>query len=152
MRVYGLVQDSIVDGPGLRFVVFVQGCSHHCPGCHNPESQPHEGGTEYTVDQLYDMIRANGLVRAVTLSGGEPFEQAQECAELARRLKQDDYNIWAYTGYLHEDLKARAEAGDEAIAALLANIDTLVDGPFIEAQHSFDLPWRGSSNQRIIEL
>lgn len=180
MRVFGLAPDSIVDGPGLRFTVFVQGCSHHCPGCHNPESQPTEGGESYTVEELANKIRANKLIHAVTLSGGEPFEQAEECAELARILKAEGYNIWAYTGYLFEDLlqkSAAAEPGNDATAAaesdnfdpvltdstvlglnptatanLLANIDVLVDGPYIESLHSFDATWRGSTNQRLLDV
>ncbi len=108
IRLYGTASDSIVDGPGLRYAVFVQGCSHACPGCHNPESQPTEGGTECSIDELVAAIRANGLVRNVTLSGGEPFEQAPAAAELARRLKALGYGIWTYTGYLYEDLCALA--------------------------------------------
>ena len=83
ISLFGTVPDSIVDGPGLRYAVFVQGCSHHCPGCHNPESQPAEGGTETTLAALLADIRANGLVHDVTLSGGEPFEQPEACAALA---------------------------------------------------------------------
>ena len=104
IRLYGMAPDSIVDGPGLRYAVFVQGCSHGCPGCHNAESQPAKGGAECSVDDLVAKIRANGLVRNVTLSGGEPFEQAPAAAELAWRLKALDYGIWTYTGYLYEDL------------------------------------------------
>lgn len=151
IRVFGIAQDSIVDGPGLRFVLFVQGCSHRCPGCHNPESHPVEGGETYTIDELYDKVRANKLVHAVTLSGGEPFEQADTCAELASRLKANDYNIWAYSGYLFEDLLARA-VSDPGTRCLLENIDVLVDGPFIQDQHSYDLKWRGSANQRILDV
>ena len=122
MRIYGLVQDSIVDGPGFRFVCFVQGCTHHCPGCHNPESQPAEGGTETTLVALLADIRANGLVPDVTLSGGEPFEQPKACAALAAELKRNGYGVWSYSGYLYEDLakradKARAER-DRRIGAL----------------------------------
>lgn len=149
IRIYGLEQDSIVDGPGLRYAVFVQGCTHGCPGCHNPESQPASGGEVHTVAEVLADIRKNPLVHAVTLSGGEPFEQAKACAELARALKQEGYNIWTYTGYLYEDLAAR---DDEAVQELLAHTDVLVDGPFVEALKSLDLKWRGSSNQRLIDL
>lgn len=151
VHVFGIAQDSIVDGPGLRFTVFVQGCSHRCPGCHNPESHSPSGGQEYTVDALYDMIRANGLVHAVTLSGGEPFEQPEPCAELARRLKAGGYNIWAYSGYTFERLMGMAQEAP-SIAELLQNVDVLVDGPFIQEQHSYNLKWRGSENQRIIDV
>lgn len=151
LQVFGLAQDSIVDGPGLRFVVFVQGCTHHCLGCHNPESQSKEGGTTYSLDDLYDKIRANGLVHAVTFSGGEPFEQPEACAELAARLKEDGYNLWAYSGYMLEDLLKMGE-DDAAIKRFLENIDVLVDGPYIESLHSYDAKWRGSTNQRIIDV
>ena len=152
IRLYGEVPDSIVDGPGLRYSVFVQGCTHGCPGCHNPESQSACGGTVSTIDDVLTRIRANGLVHDVTLTGGEPFEQAEACAELAERLKAEGYGVWTYTGYLYEDLLARAVAGDEAIARLLAATDVLVDGPFVEALQSYTLKWRGSSNQRVIDM
>lgn len=151
INLYGAVPDSIVDGPGLRYAVFVQGCSHGCPGCHNPESQPREGGTPTTVEAVLADIRANGLVHDVTLSGGEPFEQAHACAVLARQLKAGGYGIWTYTGYLYEDLLRRAES-DEDVRDLLAYTDVLVDGPFVESLKSLSLKWCGSSNQRLIDL
>ncbi|MDO5117930.1 MAG: anaerobic ribonucleoside-triphosphate reductase activating protein [Eggerthellaceae bacterium] len=152
ISLYGTVNDSIVDGPGLRFAVFVQGCSHHCPGCHNPKSQPKEGGVETSIDELVETIASNRSVHDVTLSGGEPFEQAEACAVLARKLKARGYGLWAYSGYLYEQLIERAEAGDEAVAELLELVDVLVDGPFVEALKSYDLEWKGSSNQRVIDL
>lgn len=155
INLYGAVPDSIVDGPGLRYAVFVQGCSHGCPGCHNPESQPREGGTLTTTDAVLADIRANGLVHDVTLSGGEPFEQAAACAHLARQLKVEGYGVWTYTGYLYEDLARRADAdegADEDVRALLDNTDVLVDGPFVEALKSLSLKWCGSSNQRLIDV
>ncbi|MDO4290971.1 MAG: anaerobic ribonucleoside-triphosphate reductase activating protein [Eggerthellaceae bacterium] len=152
INLYGAVPDSIVDGPGLRYAVFVQGCSHACPGCHNPESQPHEGGTLTTVDAVLADIRANGLVHDVTLTGGEPFEQAAACAELARALKAEGYGIWAYTGGLYEDLACCAEQGDRDVQDLLDHIDVLVDGPFVQERKSLALKWCGSSNQRLIDM
>lgn len=175
ISLYGTVPDSIVDGPGLRYAVFVQGCSHHCPGCHNPESQPAEGGTETTLAALLADIRANGLAHDVTLSGGEPFEQPKACAALAAELKRNGYGIWCYTGYLHDDLAGRAEAArtqqaqreeagltgnaltegiadDLAVGDLLDSIDVLVDGPFVESRKSLELKWCGSSNQRLIDV
>lgn len=149
IRLYGTAPDSIVDGPGLRFAVFVQGCSHGCPGCHNLASQPACGGTVERIDALVERIRENRLARDVTLSGGEPFEQAAACAQLAARLKELGYGIWTYTGYLYEDLLAR---DDEAVNRLLACTDVLVDGPFVQALNSYDLKWRGSSNQRLIDM
>ena len=142
IRLYGEVPDSIVDGPGLRYGVFVQGCTHGCPGCHNPESQPAEGGTIVAIADIVARIRSNGLIQGITLSGGEPFEQPAACAELAGRLKAEGYDVWAYSGYLYEDLLARAQ-GDEDVAQLLGVVDVLV---------SYTLKWRGSSNQRIIDM
>lgn len=175
ISLYGTVPDSIVDGPGLRYAVFVQGCSHGCPGCHNPESQPAEGGTETTLAALLADIRANGLVHDVTLSGGEPFEQPKACAALAAELKRNGYGIWCYTGYLYDDLAGHAEAAriqqaqreeagltgnaltegiadDLAVGDLLDSIDVLVDGPFVESRKSLELKWCGSSNQRLIDV
>lgn len=175
ISLYGTVPDSIVDGPGLRYAVFVQGCTHNCPGCHNPESQPVEGGTITALDDLLADIEANGLVHDVTLSGGEPFEQPAACAILARALKERGYGVWSYSGYLYDDLSKRAttareewkrrrDAGatgaaafadlvdDLAVGELLDSIDVLVDGPFVEAQKSYSLKWRGSANQRLIDI
>lgn len=152
IRLYGMVPDSIVDGPGLRFGVFVQGCSHHCPGCHNPESQPAEGGELSTVQQVFDIIRENTLIHDVTLSGGEPFEQPEACAELAHMLKDAGYGVWSYTGYLYEDLRNWKGPEAAAINDLLDTIDVLVDGPFIQEKKSYLLKWKGSSNQRVIDL
>lgn len=150
IRLYGTAADSIVDGPGLRFAVFVQGCTHGCPGCHNPMSQPAAGGTVELIDDVAAMIEANGLVGGVTLSGGEPFEQCAECLALARRLKARGYDLWIYSGYLYEDLLAGRP--DPLAPELLACCDVLVDGPFVQALNSYELTWKGSSNQRVIDL
>ncbi len=155
IRIFGLVPDSIVDGPGLRYGVFVQGCTHACPGCHNPKSQPAEGGEVCRIDDIYDEITSNKLIGGVTFSGGEPFEQPEACAALASKLKESGYNIWAYSGYLFEDLLAKAKGeSSEAVATrrFFETIDVLVDGPFIQDLHSYTLDWRGSSNQRLIDV
>ena len=154
LRVYGIAPESIVDGPGLRYAIFVQGCSHHCPGCHNPESQPTEGGTLYDVRDIFDDIRAHRIIRKVTFSGGEPFEQPAALAELGKMLKAAGYEVWSYSGYLYEDLLRRDAATEEgaAIHALLDTVDVLVDGPFIRELRSLELKWKGSSNQRVINL
>ena len=154
LRVYGIESESIVDGPGLRYAIFVQGCTHHCPGCHNPESQPAEGGTVYDVQAIFDDIRSMRLIRRVTFSGGEPFEQPEALAELAKMLKGAGYELWSYTGYLYEDLLRRDPQTPEGAATreLLANVDVLVDGPFVLALRSLELQWRGSSNQRLIDV
>ena len=149
--VYGITQDSIVDGPGLRFAIFVQGCAHNCPGCHNPESHPYGTGRKYGVKKLLDMVEGNPLVRGVTISGGEPFDQAQACGELASMLKAHGYDVWVYTGYLFEELLDRSD-NDQVTKVFLDNIDVLIDGPFLETQRSYDLKWRGSSNQRILDI
>ena len=164
LRVFGLVPDSIVDGPGLRYGVFVQGCSHGCPGCHNPESHDPNAGEVTTVDAIMKDIAANKLISGVTLSGGEPFEQAVVCAEIGKRAHELGLNVWTYTGYRYEDLLALARGERaltkqeallldiEGVASLLATTDVLVDGPFVESLKSLGLQWRGSSNQRVIDM
>ena len=154
LQVYGIVPESIVDGPGLRYAIFVQGCSHHCPGCHNPESQPTEGGTRYRIEDIYDDIRRFRIVKKVTFSGGEPFEQPVALADLAHMLKDAGYEVWSYSGYLYEDLRRRGTDTPEGAATqdLLNTIDVLVDGPFVMALRSLELVWKGSSNQRVINL
>lgn len=150
IRIFGTAPDSIVDGPGLRYAVFTQGCSHGCPGCHNPESHDPAGGTVVNIDDIIVDIRKNGLSQGVTLSGGDPFEQPAACAELARRVRDElRLGIWAYTGYLYEDL---ASSDDPAVHELLDSVDVLVDGPFVESLKSYALLWKGSSNQRVIDM
>ena len=151
IRLYGLVTDSIVDGPGYRVSVFTQGCPHHCPGCHNPESHDPAGGTLWALSEVEKKFTGNPLLSGITLSGGEPFEQPGPCAWLARRAHEKGLNVWAYTGYLYEQLLARAEREPE-VAALLHETDVLVDGPFIEAKKNLSLRFRGSENQRLIDV
>ena len=109
IRLYGLVTDSIVDGPGFRTAIFVQGCPYHCEGCHNPDSQPFEGGTEWTLDDVEKKFTGNPLLDGITLSGGEPAEQAAACAELAHRAHQKGLNVWLYSGSTYEKLAERAQ-------------------------------------------
>lgn len=149
IRVAGLVMDSIVDGPGIRVAIFCQGCPHHCPGCHNPESWAFAGGQEMTVAALEAAVHSNPLCRGVTFSGGEPFSQAAAFGALARRLKAAGYEVAAYTGYTFEALR---DEGDAAQKALLASLDVLVDGPFVQARRNLDLRFRGSDNQRILDV
>ncbi len=151
MRIYGVVTDSIVDGPGYRTAIFAQGCPHHCPGCHNPESHDPEGGSEWTLDAVEAKFTGNPLLDGITLTGGEPFQQPAACAELAQRAHAKGLNVWAYTGYLYEKLLEMAKE-DEAIRTLLARIDVLVEGPFLLAERSLELLYKGSKNQRIIDL
>ena len=104
MRIANTVSDSIVDGPGLRFTVFTQGCPHRCPGCHNPDTHDPAGGHEATVDELAEKLLSNPLTDGLTLSGGEPFCQAEECAKLAAAAREKGLNVWTYTGYTYERL------------------------------------------------
>ena len=149
MRIANTVNDSIVDGPGLRFTVFTQGCPHACPGCHNPETHDPAGGEEVSVEALVKRLEKNPLIEGLTLSGGEPFLQAEECARLARAARALGLNVWTYTGFLYEGLQVadRPDWRD-----LLAETDVLVDGPYMEAERAYGLPFRGSRNQRLIDV
>lgn len=149
MRIANTVNDSIVDGPGLRFAVFTQGCPHRCPGCHNPGTHDPAGGEEAAAEALAVRFRANPLLDGLTLSGGEPFAQAEPCAQLARLAHQAGLNVWTYTGYLFEAIQAK---GDPAWDALLRETDVLVDGPFLLGEKTYGLPFRGSRNQRLIQV
>ena len=151
MRIAGLVQDSIVDGPGLRFTVFTQGCPHRCEGCHNPETHAPDGGTEMPVSEVIKKMTSNPLTDGVTLSGGDPFFQARDCAVLAKAAHEKGLNVWTYTGYTFEALLEMAKA-DEDVSALLQESDVLIDGPFLLAERSLNLKWRGSKNQRILDV
>ena len=151
MRVAGTVQDSIVDGPGLRFTLFTQGCIHNCNGCHNQETIPVDAGTEMsTGDVIKEMLR-NPLTDGLTLSGGEPFLQAGDCAQIAEAAKGAGFNVWAYTGYTFEKLMEKAKQ-EQDIFDLLSIIDVLVDGPFMLDKRSLSIKWRGSTNQRILDV
>ncbi len=147
IQVAGKVEESIVDGPGLRFVLFTQGCPHHCSGCHNPETHDPSGGVRVRLDEVYRKIVKNPLVHGVTLSGGEPFVQASALRQLVLALKKQNFHLMIYSGYIYENLLE-----DKERYALLELIDVLVDGPFIEAKRSLELPFRGSSNQRILDV
>ena len=151
IRLYGLVGDSIVDGPGFRVSIFTQGCPHHCPGCHNPQSHDFEGGTVWALDDVEKKFTGNPLLSGITLSGGEPFAQAAACAELARRAHQKGLNVWVYSGYTYEQLLEKAQT-DESVRSLLDETDVLVDGPFLLAERSLELDFRGSRTQRLIDL
>lgn len=149
MRIYGIVPESIVDGPGIRYVIFVQGCPHHCPGCHNPGSHAFNEGKEIDTSTIVAEFTRNPLLQGITLSGGEPMCQAAACYELAKEAKRVGLNVWLYTGYTLEDLQTEA---DPDRMKLLQIIDVLVDGPYKQAERSLDLRFRGSKNQRIITM
>ena len=149
LRIAGTVNDSIVDGPGIRFTVFVQGCPHNCKGCHNPQTHDFEGGTVTTTEALLDKIKENPLLDGVTFSGGEPFCQAESLADLGREIKKLGLDIITYTGYTFEKLyeeRTQNHWGD-----LLEVTDYLIDGPFILEQKDWEIKFRGSSNQRYID-
>ena len=144
----GIVNDSIVDGPGIRMTVFCQGCPHHCAGCHNPETWEFGCGTPMEVERIVDIVRTNPLCRGVTFSGGEPFAQAEGFGKLARLLKEMGYEVASYSGYTFEQLLK----GTEAQKKLLQSIDVLIDGPFVLSEKSLEISFRGSRNQRIIDV
>ena len=148
LNVSGILPDSIVDGPGIRTTVFAQGCPHHCPGCHNPETWPLGSGTDMEEETIFRIVRSNPLCRGVTFSGGEPFAQPEGFARLATLLKEAGYEVAAYTGYTFEALLA----GSEAQRNLLRQLDILIDGPFLLAEKSLEVPFRGSRNQRILDV
>lgn len=145
IRIFGTVNDSIVDGPGLRYTVFTQGCPHKCPGCHNPESHDFDGGRLVDTDEIIAQMKKNPLLDGVTLSGGEPFCQPEACLMIARAAHEAGLNVWAYSGYTYEQLL-------EKTPELLKEVDVLVDGPFILAQRSLELKFKGSRNQRLIDI
>ena len=144
----GIISDSIVDGPGIRTTVFSQGCPHHCKGCHNPETWAFGCGTQVPVEAIVDMVKSNPLCRGVTFSGGEPFAQAAGFAKLAALLKEKGYEVASYSGFTFEELLE----GTEDQKKLLENIDILIDGRFVLAEKSLELAFRGSRNQRILDI
>lgn len=149
IQIAGVAEESIVDGPGIRFTLFTQGCPHHCPGCQNPQTHDFHGGQTETLDHLLEAMCRNPLVSGVTFSGGEPFSQAQPLYELAAELKRRGKHIMAYSGYTWEELQT---SSDPAVSRLLSQLDLLVDGPFIQAERDISLRFRGSKNQRVIDV
>ncbi|MBQ6438128.1 anaerobic ribonucleoside-triphosphate reductase activating protein [bacterium] len=140
--------DSIVDGPGLRTTIFVQGCLRHCPGCHNPQTWDPAGGYEEDTATIKKIISEAKMQDGVTFSGGEPFLQAEPLIEVAAHVKKLGLNLWSFSGFKLEEL----QAGTPAQRELLRYLDVLVDGPFILAQRSLELYFKGSSNQRTLQL
>ena len=149
LHIADLVDDSVVDGEGCRFTVFVQGCPHHCPNCQNPDTHSFDGGYETDTETVWQKIQANPLLSGITFSGGEPFCQPKPLTELAKRAHETGLDIWTYTGYSLEQLTAKQNPD---IDALLAETDVLVDGPYIHDQRDLTLQFRGSRNQRVIDL
>jgi len=149
LRVNDFISDSIVDGFGLRFVVFTQGCHLRCPGCHNPTTHSLDGGREVSLDEVRKKWKRNPLLHGLTISGGEPFLQPEAVLELIRMAHSDGLNVNIYSGYTYETLKHK---GCPIINQILMEADILIDGPFIMQLKNLNLLWRGSSNQRIIDL
>lgn len=149
IRLSGIIKESIVDGPGLRYVIFTQGCLKRCFMCHNQQTLPLDGGYLKKTDEIVLDFIKNPLLKGITLSGGEPFLQAKACLYLAQEAHKHNLNVVVYSGYTYEVLKA---SHDTAILALLKEADILIDGPYIHELRSYDLIFKGSSNQRMIDL
>jgi anaerobic ribonucleoside-triphosphate reductase activating protein len=150
MRLSGIIPDSIVDGPGIRYVIFTQGCPHRCPYCHNPETWDFNGGEEYSVKQVLRLLKKQTKkIRGITLSGGEPFLFACEMAEIAQTARLANLDVVTYTGFTYEQL---IEKNNNDINALLCASDILIDGIYIHELRSAELKFYGSSNQRIINI
>ena len=153
MNLAGFYDESISNGLGWRAVVFVSGCPHHCAGCHNKIAQDFNYGTKFKKEELIAKIKENSILKGVTISGGEPLckENITEVLDFIKTIKQErpNFNIWCYTGYTIEELIARNE---ETINECIKQIDVLVDGKFVEAKKDPTLKFRGSSNQRIIDV
>ena len=149
LHISGIIPESIVDGPGIRYTIFVQGCPHHCPGCHNPQTHPFEGGKECSTEEIVAEIKQDPLISGVTFSGGEPMCQAKALTELAKALKNIGKNIICYTGYTFEQLM---EEQDPDRMELLKQCRYLIDGPFLLAEKSLMVKFRGSKNQRILDV
>ena len=145
IRIAGIVEESIVDGTGIRYAIFMQGCLRHCKGCQNPGTHDINGGRIVDTSELIDAIKKNPLLSGITLTGGEPLLQLDAAIELARETKKLGLNVWCYTGYTFEEIP-------DAARELLKYVDVLVDGPFVEELKDLELQFRGSSNQRIIDL
>lgn len=151
IRLAGITYESLVNGPGMRRVYFIQGCIHNCPGCQNPTTHSMNGGEDRNMDALIDDLRDNPMLRGVTFSGGDPFEQADKCTYMAEKIRNLHLNIWCYTGYTYEEILENKD-NKKGWKEFLNNIDVLVDGVFIKEQMQEGLKFRGSANQRIIDV
>lgn len=148
LKIAGIIRESIVDGEGLRFVVFTQGCPHHCEGCHNPQTHDPNGGYEIEVERILKEFYKNPLLQGITISGGEPFLQAKALIPLLKEIKKSK-DVVIYTGYTIEKLQSMS---DPVIDELLSYCDILIDGRFIQSEKDLTLTFRGSRNQRIIDM
>lgn len=145
MRILDIIEGTSVDGPGLRTAIYFAGCRHECPGCHNPQSWPMDAGYEISADRLIEIVEEAGA--DVTLTGGDPVYQAADIIPFCRELKRRERNIWLYTGFRYEELMT-----GKASKELLDYIDVVVDGPFVESLRDTSLLFRGSSNQRLVDV
>lgn len=151
IRLFGVVRESIVDGPELRYVIFVQGCPHKCRGCHNPGSHSYDGGKLTTTTKLWADITKNPLIKGLTFSGGEPFLWGHELAAIAKKAASRGMNIMTYSGFTFEHLVKKAET-EPSVRELLAATNYLVDGRYVDELRDLNLKFRGSSNQRILDV
>ncbi len=151
IRIAGLVNDSIVDGPGLRLAIFTQGCAHHCPECHNEHTHDFHGGYDEDIDQIVKMALTNPLLSGITLTGGDPFYQVDACLELVYKLSGRGLNLLAYTGFTWEQLEEMRKTNDN-LNRLLHELDVVIDGPYQKEERDLSLRFRGSKNQRIIDV
>lgn len=156
----GILKHSSVNGPGVRYVVFFQGCPHDCPKCHNPETHDVNGGTEKDTQAIIDEIITDRYIDGVTLSGGEPFLQPEAASLIAKAAKEKGLEVWSYSGWTFEELAGIKKAGisvPEGAEKLLRSIDVLVDGRYVDSLHvseeeAGEYLWRGSKNQRLIDV
>lgn len=151
IKIAGIIKESIVDGPGIRLVVFGQGCVHNCLGCHNPETHSFSGGKVIEVMDIFNEVKKNPLLDGITFSGGDPFEQAEGFATLGKLVKDIGLNVMTYTGYTYEEIISGISSRPQW-KSLLYTTDILVDGRFELEKKSMLLKFRGSSNQRIIDV
>lgn len=147
-RVFGYEANSYVDGPGIRMAIFFQGCIKHCEGCHNQNSWPMYGGQKYDTEVFKKAMVNDKLLDGITLSGGEPFLQPVAALDLASFAKKRGLSVWCFSGYTFEEIMEWQDNRKE----LLKHIDVLVDGPFVKGLASMDLRWKGSSNQRLVDV
>lgn len=151
IRISGIINESIVDGPGIRLVVFTQGCKHNCKDCHNPHTHTFDGGYDMEIGNIVQLVESNGLLDGITLSGGDPFEQPLAASKLANKVKQLGLSVVTYTGYTIERLIEIGEHNQEVKSLLIAT-DILIDGCYQVDKRDLTLPFIGSSNQRIIDV
>ncbi|MBP3328213.1 MAG: anaerobic ribonucleoside-triphosphate reductase activating protein [Clostridia bacterium] len=149
IRLSGIVEESIVDGKGIRFVVFTQGCPHNCKGCHNPQTHDFKGGYMEDTDKLFEMFQEDPILKGITFSGGEPFMQPKPLTELAKKVHSVRKDVTCYSGFTFEEI---LNSENEDRVELLKNIDVLIDGKFILEQRNLELSFRGSENQRVIDV